>query len=308
MSNESKHNDAGTSNNTKLDAASVSVSASASSSAPQMPDVAPPSFEESMAADPGCFRTRFACISFNESDRIRLISFSEREIAAVQEVITTRWSRGISSMRTYAGSHEFRVYGSPWDYSLNGNDDARRLVLRILERLYDMGWVLHGAMDATTKSTSKGRPTALLTYIQPENVTLTFPADSLVFRKQDPVPPPCDWISISFDGASKVKIVDAPPEDLVAAIVKGFGGEIYSQELTADRLKLKFKGMPWSPSSEETVRSRLKLLFLLKTLEHVGFTLYATVGARYVGDKGSADVLVCQRQKGWVPGAPIWHR
>lgn len=42
-------------------------------------------------------------------------------------------------------------------YNSNGNDDARRLLLVILEGLFDMGWVLQGSMDVVQKSESKGK-------------------------------------------------------------------------------------------------------------------------------------------------------
>jgi hypothetical protein len=56
------------------------------------------------------------------------------------------------------------------------------------------------------------------------------------------------------------------------------------------------------------VTTSLKLLSLLEVLEICGFTLYGTVGARHEDDTASADIMVCQRQKDWIPGAPILHR
>jgi hypothetical protein len=42
-------------------------------------------------------------------------------------------------------------------YNSNGTDDARLLLLVILEGLFDMGWVLQGSMDVIKKSESKGK-------------------------------------------------------------------------------------------------------------------------------------------------------
>ncbi|EEU40045.1 uncharacterized protein NECHADRAFT_32593 [Fusarium vanettenii 77-13-4] len=131
---------------------------------------------------------------------------------------------------------------------------------------------------------------------------------SLVFRKQEPAPSPCDWIAVSFDSNDKLKIIGSPPPELVTRLLQAFSVEIQRHEATADRVKIKFWGHPWTPSGQDTVATSLKLLSLLKVLEICGFTLYGTVGARHEDDTASADIMVCQRQKDWIPGAPILHR
>lgn len=132
--------------------------------------------------------------------------------------------------------------------------------------------------------------------------------DSLVFRKQEPAPSPCDWIAVSFDSNDKLKIIGSPPPELVTRLLQAFSVEIQRHEATADRVKIKFWGHPWTPSGQDTVTTSLKLLSLLEVLEICGFTLYGTVGARHEDDTASADIMVCQRQKDWIPGAPILHR
>ncbi|KAF4501087.1 hypothetical protein FAGAP_2672 [Fusarium agapanthi] len=167
----------------------------------KVPDLSP-SFQETMASSLPIFQTQFACMTFNMFDRIRLINFTEAEVSAIKEVVAARWSPGLSHVQPYGESMEFRLRGSPWLHRSGGNDDSRRLMLRILEKLFDMGWVLQGAMEITLKSESK---------------------DSLIFRKQDPIPSPCDWICISFDNHDKLKIIDSPPKDLTDAILQIFG-------------------------------------------------------------------------------------
>lgn len=133
--------------------------------------------------------------------------------------------------------------------------------------------------------------------------------DSLVFRYQNPPPPPCDWLSISFDWVDKMKIVNTPPSDLTEALVAEFNSNyrLKSHELEKDRLKLKFHGHPWQAGSEQTVKLRMMLLKLLEVLERFGYSLYANVSETY-GSEADADVLVVTRRKDWAPGMPIWHR
>lgn len=117
----------------------------------------PPSFEESISANPPIFKTQFACMSFHMYDLIRLINFTEVEVEAVKDVIKTRWEPGLGQTRPYGESTEICVSGKPWRYNYGGNDDSRRLLLGILERLFDLGWVVHCAVDVTRKSESKGK-------------------------------------------------------------------------------------------------------------------------------------------------------
>lgn len=130
----------------------------------------------------------------------------------------------------------------------------------------------------------------------------------MIFRYQDPPPPPCDWLSISFDWTDKMKIVDAPPSDLAEALVAEFTSNhrLKSHVLESTRLKLKFHSQPWQASGERTVQSRLLLLKLLEILERFGYSFYASVDQ--VNASEEADVLVVTRQQGWTPGMPVWHR
>jgi hypothetical protein len=122
----------------------------------KIPDL-PPSFQETMASSPLIFKTQFACMTFNMSDRIRLINFTEAEASGIKEVVTARWSLGLVHVKPYGESMELWLRGRPWSHRAGGNDDSRRLVLGILERLFDMGWVLQGSMEITLKSESKGK-------------------------------------------------------------------------------------------------------------------------------------------------------
>ncbi|KAL1874874.1 hypothetical protein Daus18300_003415 [Diaporthe australafricana] len=234
--------------------------------------------------------TRFACVTVDRSDRIRLVNFRAEDTRALRGVLGSVWP--IKDVRPCGSADEIKFKGYPW--RKNGDDKARRLVRRMLEALYDMGWVLQAAVDVSRKDLEK---------------------DSLVFRYQDPHPPRCDWLSISFDCADKMKIVDAPPGDLTEAIVAEFQANhrLKSHELENDRLKLKFHGRPWQAQGEECVGTKMLLLSMLEILEQFGYSLYASINqVSYGGSSGfevaGADVLIVTRQKGWTPGMPIWHR
>jgi hypothetical protein len=105
-----------------------------------------------------------------------------------------------------------------------------------------------------------------------------------------------------------LKIVGPPPADLASAIIEEFRPTLTKHEMDGSRLKLKFMGYPWHPSAEETVKTRIMLLKLLACLERFGFSVYSSIDAENGHDGEETDVLICHRQRNWVPGAPVWHR
>lgn len=118
----------------------------------------PPSFQEATSAGPSqgasSFQTRFACVTLNMTDRMRFINFSAPETSALRSVLGSIWP--IQDVRAYGGADEIKFKGYPWQEKVNGDDKSRRLVRRMLEALYDMGWVLQAAVDVSRKELDKG--------------------------------------------------------------------------------------------------------------------------------------------------------
>lgn len=102
------------------------------------------------------FQTKFACLSLNMTDRIRLIDFPEPEVAAVLEIAKANWEKGIQRFEPYGGADEIKLAGFAWSENHTGRDPARILMLRILEKLFDMGWVLQLTLDVIRKEMEKG--------------------------------------------------------------------------------------------------------------------------------------------------------
>ena len=118
----------------------------------------PPPFDDAFSSSSRApFRTHFACITLNRRDRIRFLNFPPDVVRDMAGVIRSAWPRGIDSERAYNKALEIKVYGNPWGTDRAGDDDARRLVRRLLEGLYDRGWVLQAAVDITKKELDKGR-------------------------------------------------------------------------------------------------------------------------------------------------------
>ncbi|KAJ4113251.1 hypothetical protein NW768_011529 [Fusarium equiseti] len=222
------------------------------------------------------FTTRFACMSFNLQNRIRLMKFAEEEVLAIRHEIGQVWRPGLKLIRDVGESREIQVRRKPWAPSYHGNDDARRLLLAILQKCHETGWILAWTVNATRGLYNK---------------------DTLIFRKQWPPPPPCVWIVMSFDSTDKIKIIDSPP-DLTRAMLEALGDQVRDKS-TPGRFKVHIRGRPWEHSDSKSVERSSLLLKLIQTLERRGFTIYAAVGD---------NMLVCQRAVDWRPGDQIRHR
>ena len=53
-------------------------------------------------------------ISFNETDRIRIIGAGAQLIAHFKQIVSAGWVNGIQGQRDYAGSFELKLRGNPW--------------------------------------------------------------------------------------------------------------------------------------------------------------------------------------------------
>ncbi|VUC25596.1 unnamed protein product [Clonostachys rosea] len=236
---------------------------------------------------PNAFRTQLACVTFSLGDCIRFIRFPPDVVGTMQGILGSTWPKGIQDVRDYAGSREFKLHGYPWRPHYKGNDDSRQLVLKIIEALYDMGWVLHAATDLSKKQTAR---------------------DTLIFHYRNPPPPRSDWICISLYRYDRLRVTPPPQPDLSAALIQTFGGEVSKHEVTREHLEIKFHGHPWVPSSEDTVHMPLMILGMLETFERFGYSMYASLKDQISNEGHDADILVMQRHKNWVPGMPIFHR
>ncbi|KAM0439324.1 hypothetical protein ACHAQK_006433 [Fusarium lateritium] len=254
---------------------------------PEAASAAPPPFAQAVQDSPApVSRSRFAIITRNALDRIRLIHFSEMEMVVIQEVIKANYERGIDKIYPGEESQEIKLKGLPWGYDFNGNEEAILLVLRLLEALYNMGWMLYAPIEVTNRLST---------------------ADALIFRQLSYIPFPSEWISISFHRGDKLKILNHPPTDLCAEVVATFITDIQKHEVTPGRTKIKFKKFPWGPTGYNDVETQLKLLNLLEVVERHGFTLYARTTARYSNETSESNVLVFQRRRDWMRGTPLYQ-
>lgn len=218
-----------------------------------------------------------------------MLQFPPSSTEAVRKAINANWPRGLQSMGKYAGSQEFQLYGHPWSGIDSSGDamDARRLMKAILEALYNEGWILYTSTDCSKKERDK---------------------DTLIFRHQDPVPERCEWMSVAFVKNDHLRFIDAP-KDLISSVFSTLKYDIQSHGGPSPKgvYDLKMNGYPWFASGEETMKTRLLLLKLIRGLEEHGFTVYASIDQYSRNEGREADVWHCCRRVSWTPGAPVYH-
>lgn len=235
------------------------------------------------------FSTAFASLSMHMTDRIRLLRFPQHITHIVQQAIEASWPRGIQDTRGYCGSFEFKLHGNPWSCLADEAVYSRRLINNILEALFNNGWILSLSTDVSKKIMDK---------------------DTLIFRHQDPPPPPHQWLAVSFSRTDRIRFYDAPPE-LVRDVCQQFRPHIMKDGpfRLPEVYELKLRGCPWYPSGSESMYGRELLLDLITVMERHGFTVYASIDQKATSSdsSGETDTWHCCKDRDWTPGAPVFH-
>lgn len=99
----------------------------------------------------------FACLSISAYDRFRLIGFPQPVVTAIHAIIRDTWAKGLDSIQSVAGAQEIKLNGTPWIPNIKGDDESRKLILAVVEKLYALGWVTCTSVRFTLRlSVDKG--------------------------------------------------------------------------------------------------------------------------------------------------------
>ncbi|PVH68059.1 hypothetical protein DL98DRAFT_522979 [Cadophora sp. DSE1049] len=251
------------------------------------------------------FRTTFASLSFNGSDRIRLLSFAQPAIDGIRAVIKTSYNKGLQAEQKYGGSHEFKLYGNPWHGQSSDAMSSRVVMREILGYLFSVGWILHASTDTSRSKMA---------------------ADTLFFRKQQQAPPLSEWIAISFNKSDRLRLIGANTQ-LIAAFkdllfqMRLLQTDCGWKDKSLGAWEFKINGCPWGRTAEETISpwwatgeetlsTRALLMKMLECLEGFGWSLYASVNqnTNLSENHNDADTWYCVKEKGWVAGNAVFHR
>ena len=248
---------------------------------------------------------RFCSLSLHMTDKLRFVNFPQNSISRLEFLVANIWSKGIQSTRIYAGcSYEIQLRGTPWYLAFNTapRTEPRRFMCHILRGLYDMGFRLATVVDASSKlhdkdtlmfeyySDSTSEPLSqpitpmtdwmVIAFDSSDTITMIDApvqlVHSLILRLEQATnaPPSLSTSHSSQASSSQTMAVANIPTSSNLKGVKHFvqshksHSTIPSTDLHVYTIKL--YGNPFHANGEETVRTRLILLFLLEAMEEIG--------------------------------------
>ncbi|KAJ3046774.1 hypothetical protein HK097_000526 [Rhizophlyctis rosea] len=94
--------------------------------------------------DPSAF---ICSISFNRTDRIRLIGAPPHLQSAVHDTIVRCWSKGLQDQKVYEGHPEWKLKGNPWWADSNETVQVRMFLARLIEAVERVGFVVYASVD-----------------------------------------------------------------------------------------------------------------------------------------------------------------
>ena len=114
----------------------------------------------------------YMCIAVRETDKLRIVLGTDREISIIRQIIEESWPKGIQQ-ETFKmnGVHEFKLKGNPFCAATSSSDAiiSRKMAGNVLHRLYRDGWKLQMSSDLT-------QTTDLTTWIFKQDTTSICPS------------------------------------------------------------------------------------------------------------------------------------
>ncbi|XP_068751085.1 uncharacterized protein [Montipora capricornis] len=201
----------------------------------------------------------YMCIAVRSLDKLRIVLGGDYEISIMRQVIQETWPKGIQE-ETFRmnGVHEFKLKGFPFSSGSSSSNAiaCRRMVERILHRLYRDGWKLQMSSNLT----------------QTEDMTTWF------FRKV-PVAsfPSKPFLVVGLSSYDSLMIMNASMDLhqlFKNAIEKSWPKGIQKWTYENDVLVVKLKGYAWRPDGEDTVHSRVLINTIIADLFQQQWKLY----------------------------------
>ncbi|XP_078343312.1 uncharacterized protein LOC144629028 [Oculina patagonica] len=224
----------------------------------------------------------YMCIAIRQTDKMRVILGTDREISIIRQVVEESWPKGIQE-ETFKmnGVHQFKLKGNPFSTVASSSEavDSRKMAANVLHRLYRDGWRLLMAGDYT-------QTTDLATWI----------------FKKDPVAvcPSLPFLIVGLSSWDTLMVLNAPMElhQMFKDVVeKSWPKGIQKWSYEGDVLKIKLKGYAWHADGEETVHARVILHTLVNELLVRQWKLYGNSNL-----KSSANTLFFEHDPNIAPG------
>ncbi|KAF0700277.1 Aste57867_9185 [Aphanomyces stellatus] len=216
----------------------------------------------------------FACLSLHCDNVLRLTDFPAAATSWIQQAATDAWPRGVTSITpTNDGTVRIQLNGSPWS-AKRASDAVQscRLMLAILRRLMQAGYLLVGTTDVDCAADSK---------------------DMLLFEAHGDVDVSPRLCSIAMSQHDILRVIDAPPAllDTLRTLLQDYvvpsSSSPTSPTAQGGVAQFKLGYSPWGIGAKST--GRFVVLKLLALLRAHGWHLYGSIRHCYEADKSGKD-------------------
>ncbi|KAF9346706.1 hypothetical protein BGX26_001787 [Mortierella sp. AD094] len=209
-------------------------------------------------APPVAYILRVCSINLNGTDRIRLIATPPTLVDPIRQAILASWGP-IQKEGNYAGAHEYKLLGNPWNGGGLESVNSRKLLTGLLRTMAQHGWNLLQASDISKKQ---------------------YDVDSLFFEpSMVPEVGQVDMFSVSFNGTDMIRLIEAPP--FIIPLVKGAIQAQWRKGIQTSKPyfgahEFKLNGNPFWGDGEDVINAHVLLAQILSTLREQGYKLYTS--------------------------------
>ncbi|KAF9332198.1 hypothetical protein BG006_004938 [Podila minutissima] len=217
---------------------------------------------------------RVCTIALTGTDKIRLIGTPGSITAPLRSSILYSWGT-IQRESNYAGAHEFKLLGAPWNSHGPDSVRSRRLLTAILYTMARAGWNLIHATDVSQKNDDK---------------------DTLFFELKTP-DPDVEMFTVLFNKSDRIRVLDAPSMMLLVkqAIPAQWKYGVQKEQDYCGAMEVKLQGNPFSTRGDEFVFSRMMLAQMIANFKGAGFQLYSSLYSGVGKDENELECWILRK-------------
>ncbi|KAF9187942.1 hypothetical protein BGZ51_001634 [Haplosporangium sp. Z 767] len=229
---------------------------------------------------------RICTIALSGTDKIRLIGTPDPLTPLLRSAILSTWGT-IQRECNFAGSHEFKLSGTPWDGQGPDTVRSRRLLSSILFTMARAGWNLLQATDVSMREHHKD--TLFFEYTEPPGGVETLHEVEL--------------FAVSFHKSDRIRIISQQSPQVAIrmmelvkqAVVSQWKYGIQEEQDYCGALEIKLQGNPWSSKGDESVYARVMLAQIIANFRAEGFKLYGCIDIGEGHDSNDIESWIMRR-------------
>ena len=195
------------------------------------------------------------CLAPGGYDKLILLKHNQSHIEVIKEAIATAWRPGIQRQKTAQACgeylEEFKLSGNPWYSSGDESTGARELLGVIIQKMQNLGWKLHAAINI------KGG------------------TDSLFFIQS--IPQPTSSGIISFNRQDRLRLIgfndsSTVQDSVFECILNNYQSSEPEVRSYYGAVEFKLEGYPFHCSGTSAIKTRRLVSKVLQKMQSIGWT------------------------------------